>query len=125
MKKSRKYINNQELSVIGVPIFGHVEKGRSKSHSYLIFLQDGKRIIIAVSKNPDRRIKELKMEYGNQIKHILSRRTFSAYDDKKKLQDYFKECKIGNNDIYEITMKDVENAIKKLKLKSMVVFIEE
>ena len=125
MKMNRKYIPNIEPSVIGVPIFGQNESGRSNHDSFLMILQNGKNTIIAVSKNPDRRFHELKAEYGNQIKHISSRRSFSAYEDKKKLHNYFKRYQVGNKNSYNVSTKDIEKAIKELNLRSPIIFVEE
>ena len=91
---------NTPRSVIGLPIFGLNYYGRHKGQNFIMFYQQDNYIIMAVSKNPDRRERELKNKYGNKIKNIIIFHSFHGYEDKKALQKSLSKYRKGTSDCY-------------------------
>lgn len=101
-------------SVIDVPIVGVKQKGRSKTFNFIMFFKGKDKIIIAVSKNPDRREKEIKKQYGKDVRCIVRIHSFHGYEDKKIIQKLLSKYRMKQTDCYvikdDVFLKILNNA---------------
>lgn len=102
---------NTPRSVIGIPIFGIDYYGRHKGQNFIMFYQNDNYIIIAVSKNPDKRERELKNKYGKKIKNIIIIHSFHGYEDKKVLQKSLSKYRVGKTDCYMLGINKLNKIV--------------